>query len=123
MTKEDSDMKHKRNGILTGYSFLALFTLGVGSIAIKKESKRERQIRHLNKDLYPNLPYHACVLLRDHEWVIYNGVKYNNPHYARDVKKAERRAYNEAHPDEVAAAEYLRMRKIYSERTGGEFGI
>lgn len=121
LTKKDSDEKHKRNATLAGWSFLALFTVGIGSEPIAKEAKRERQIRHINKDVYPSLPYHACVLLRNHEAVIYNGIRYNNPYHADDMRKAEIRAYNDSHPEEVEFAEYKRRKEIPYQYTGSDF--
>lgn len=121
LTEEDSDIKHKRNLVITGASFFTLFTLGLGTLALKYEAKRERQIRHINKDVYPKLPYHACVLLRNHEAVIYNGVRYENPFHADDMRKLEKRLYDEAHPEEVQARQDRWNRKVESEKCGSDW--
>jgi len=85
LTKEDSKMKHERNSILAGKSFAALFTLGLASSVLVKESILEKEIRAINIKHYPNLPYAMCVLLRDASDIQYNGVEYKNPFYEADL--------------------------------------
>lgn len=122
LTKEDSKEKHRRNGILTGYSFLALFTLGIGSEPIAVHAKLEKQIRHINIDYYPNLPYAMCVQLRDCESLVYNGLMYKNPHHKEDMSELKQRIYEERHPEEVQAWRDKCNREIEANR-GGSFWV
>ena len=84
LTDADSTAKHKRNGILTGKSFVTLLTLGLGCKGLVKQSCKENEIRAININHYPELPYAMCVLLRDHKIVKYQGKIYENPYNEQD---------------------------------------
>ena len=101
LTKEDSKIKHQRNAILAGKSFLALFSVGVLSGCLSVEGKFEHEVREINRKHYPNLPYAMCVLLRNSERVEYEGVQYESPYRLQDEADRERMAYDLAHPEEV----------------------
>ncbi len=90
LTREDSNIKHQRNTLLAGYSMLALFTLGIGAVPIAQEADRESEIRCINVNHYPNLPYSKCVALRKVEKVVYNNQIFYNPYYADDLKEKEK---------------------------------
>ena len=119
LTKEDSDLKHKRNALLAGASLTAFFTLGLASPWIIIEGVHEDSIRRINKVYYPDMPYSTCVKLYKVGYVAFNGKNIRCP-IAIELDEAEKRQkqkdeqveYNLiAHKDWEALAE--RDRKKY----------
>lgn len=73
LTKEDSEVKHKRNIILATASIGSVFLVGIP--ALVRETEKERRIRDIGRQ-YPNLPYSACVNLEKYGSIVFKGTTY-----------------------------------------------
>lgn len=86
LTKEDSEVKHKRNAKLAGLTFAAVFSLGVASMYLDQEVDKEKSIRKLGKT-FPELPYSKCVELEEKNSVVYKGKRYTTADTLTDADK------------------------------------
>lgn len=75
LTKEDSNLKHKRNAKLAGLTFAAVFSMGAACMFLEEEVDREKEIRSLGRK-FPMLPYSKCVEMEKKCVVDYKGHRY-----------------------------------------------